>query len=267
MNISFIILTWNSEGYIGKCLTSLFADLYESRFSLEIFVVDNGSKDSTIPIIKSFETKYPDHIIPIYLKSNRGTTYPRNLALKRAKGDYIIIIDSDVEILKGTIEKLINTHKNDEQVGLVVPKLTYPNGKLQKSTDNFPTIFTKFFRYFFLKKMEDNLTDNPGLREVDYAISAVWALKREVLARVGLLDENIFYAPEDVDYCLRIWRAGYKILYNPEVVVIHDAQEISRKIKINKATLSHIKGLFYYFRKHKYLFTRPTRSLNLRKKS
>ncbi len=257
MNISFVILTWNSEKYISKCLASLFADLHKSRFSYEIFIVDNGSKDSTISIIKSFEAEYPDHIIPIYLKNNRGTTYPRNLALKRAKGDYIIIMDSDVEVLKGTIEKLINVHKNDEQVGLVVPKLIYPNGKLQKSTDNFPTIYTKLFRYFFLKRIEDNLTDNPGLREVDYAISAVWVLKREILAMVGLLDENIFYAPEDVDYCLRLWLTGYKILYNPEVVVIHDAQEISRKIKINKATLSHIKGLFYYFRKHKCFIKRP----------
>jgi GT2 family glycosyltransferase len=85
-------------------------------------------------------------------------------------------------------------------------------------------------------------------------------LKKEVLKNVGLLDENIFYAPEDVDYCLRIWLAGYKVVYNSEVSAIHHAQEISRGLKINRATINHIKGLAYYFKKHKYILKCPIRS-------
>jgi len=259
MNISFVLLTWNSERYIEKCLDSVFADVSNSRFSFEIFITDNGSKDKTVEILNSFRKKYPDRINLIFLKKNMGTTYSRNLALKKAKGDFIIIMDSDVEVFPGTVEKLINTLGKNGKAGLTCPKLLYPKGTLQKSTDNFPTIFTKIFRYFFLKKIEkrDNRNLRLELREVDYAISAMWVLKREVLEKVGLLDENIFYAPEDVDYCMRIWKAGYRILYNPDVSCIHHTQEISRGLKINRSTIAHVRGLFYYFRKHNCLFKRP----------
>ncbi|MBU4259939.1 MAG: glycosyltransferase [Proteobacteria bacterium] len=87
MNISFILLTWDSENYINKCLASIFTDLPNSNYTYEIFLIDNGSKDNTVPIIKSFKNKYPDHIIPIYLEKNYGTTYSRNLALKKQKAE------------------------------------------------------------------------------------------------------------------------------------------------------------------------------------
>jgi GT2 family glycosyltransferase len=94
--------------------------------------------------------------------------------------------------------------------------------------------------------------------EVDYAISAMWIFKRELLNRVGFLDEKIFYAPEDVDYCLRIWKCGWKVVFDPAVTCIHHTQEISRK-RIGRATFQHILGLLYYFKKHQCFFVRPER--------
>jgi len=260
MDISFVLLTWNSEKYIEKCLDSLFAGLCNENFSYEIFIADNGSKDTTVSMIQSYQNQHKDRIRPIFLEKNTGTTYPRNLALKQARGRYIVIMDSDVEIHQGTITGLIKNLEMNEHIGLAAPKLFYPNGNLQKSTDNFPTVFTKIFRYFFLKfmeKHENKTVQRKELCEVDYAISAVWVMKREVLETVGLLDENIFYSPEDVDYSLRLRKAGYKIVYNPMVSAIHHTQEISRGFKINRATFSHIKGLFYYFKKHRYFFRKP----------
>jgi len=201
-----------------------------------------------------------EQIIPIYLNENKGTTYSRNIALKKARGKYISVIDSDVKIAKGTIGELIRTLEENEKAGIVAPKLAYPNGNLQKSTDVLPTIFSKLYRYFFLKHIEEaeNSQNQPnGLCEVEYAISAMWMLRRELLSKIGLFDEKIFYAPEDVDYCLRVWLSGYKVLYNPRVAVVHHTQEISRQFKLNRMTMHHIKGLLYYFRKHKYIFKRP----------
>lgn len=265
MDVSFVILTWNSERYIVKCLHSLLVALRDKPYRYEIFIIDNGSNDGTVSILNSFQTTSPEQFFPIYLEKNTGTTYSRNLALKQAKGQYICILDSDVEVSSETLAELSRTLEQHPQIGMVAPKLLYPNGKLQKSTDDFPTILTKARRYIFLKAMEARehalaveTAQSPAmLREVDYAISAMWLLKREVLDKVGLLDENIFYAPEDVDYCLRIWQAGYTIVYNPNVACIHHTQEISRGLKLNKALLSHIYGLAYYFWKHHYLFRRP----------
>ena len=72
---------------------------------------------------------------------------------------------------------------------------------------------------------------------------------------VGNVDEKIFYSPEDVDYCMRVWKAGYQIVYAPSAVVVHDAQELSRSRIPNKFTFSHGLGLLYYFKKHQYWFS------------
>jgi GT2 family glycosyltransferase len=265
MDIACVILTWNSEHYIAKCLSALIADLEQHRLAYEIFVVDNGSHDQTASILKALQAQYPDRIVPIYLERNTGTTYSRNLALKQAQGRYLCVLDCDVEVSPEAIAQLIHALEQDRHIGLAAPKLVYPNGNLQKSTDVFPTIMTKVVRYFFLKLIEkhdherakDLAQQQSDLSEVDYAISAMWVFKREVLERVGFLDEKIFYAPEDVDYCLRIWKAGYTIVYDPAVVCVHHTQEISRGVCINRATMQHILGLCYYFRKHRYLFVRP----------
>ncbi len=260
-DISFILLTWNSEKYIENCLNSITKAFIASKFSYEIFIVDNGSTDNTVQSLKSFKNKYPEIIKLICLHQNKGTTYPRNLALKKSKGNYICIMDSDVEIISGVIEKLIKNLDHETDIGLSVPKIIYPDGKLQKSTDVFPTITRKFYRYLFLKKIEsaeDSMVTQISVTEVDYAISAIWIFKRKIIRDVGLLDEKIFYAPEDVDYCIRIWKAGYKIVYDNSITVIHHTQEISRGFKLNKAFINHVKGLGYYFIKHRYLFRAPS---------
>ncbi len=262
IDISFVLLTWNSERYIEKCIDSILIALKGSPFLFEIFIVDNGSRDTTIDRLNQLHEKHVEIIKVILLEKNTGTTFSRNLALKKAAGDYICIMDSDVEILPGSIDKLIGNLKEDSHIGLSVPKIIYPSGQLQKSTDRFPTIIRKFYRYLFLKKIESveasNEETSGTLREVDYAISAIWLLRRTLLTDIGFLDENIFYAPEDVDYCLRIWKAGFKIIYDDAIHVIHHTQEISRGFRMNKAFFSHIKGLLYYFFKHRYIFNPPS---------
>ncbi len=265
MDISFVILTWNSDKFIQKCLETLIASIQTTKLKIEVFIVDNGSNDNSVNLINELQRNSPNIIKPIFLEKNTGTTFSRNLAFKKAKGKYVCCLDSDMEISSKVISTLIETLEQNKQAGLVVPKLLYPSGQLQKSTDAFPTIFNKVYRYFFLKLIESNEhkkeEDTPQQLnkplEVHYAISAMWLFRRELLDKIGFLDEKIFYAPEDVDYCLRIWKSGYKILYVPYVSCIHHCQEISRGFKFNQATISHIKGLFYYFIKHRYFFISP----------
>jgi GT2 family glycosyltransferase len=262
MDISCVILSWNSERYLDHCLEALVVDLERHGFAYEVFVVDNGSKDRSVSILASLQARYPDTILPLYLDRNTGTTYSRNLALRRAQGRYICIIDSDVEVSQGAIAQLIHTLERDEKIGLVAPKLVYPNGCLQKSVDQFPNVFAKILRYFFLKSMErreqGRMFQQTNISEVDYAISAMWVFRRKIFEQVGFLDDNIFYSPEDVDYCLRIWKAGFNVVYNPTVTCVHQTQEISRRV-IGRATIQHIIGLCYYFKKHRYIFLRPKR--------
>lgn len=258
--ISFVILTWNSQDYIDRCIRSILSDIRGTGFRAEIFIVDNGSTDDTKNRITALQRTHSNIIFPIWLDKNYGTTVSRNMALKRATGDYIAILDSDVEILPGLLDSLILTLTQDRSIGLVTPKLIYPSGQLQKSTDQFPTVLRKIVRYLFLRRMEQKealIPEGNKPRSVDYGISAVWLFKKKLLSEVGFLDEKIFYAPEDVDYCLRIWKAGQQVVYAPRAVAIHHTQEISRGFRLNTATFHHLMGLGYLFAKHRFFLKKP----------
>ena len=257
MKISAVILSFNSIRYLDKCIRNLVDSLAD--FEKEIFIVDNGSIDGSAEKIKELENKFDD-IKGIYFKHNTGTTYSRNSALKKATGDFILVLDSDAYVNQEAINRLTAYLSSNPGCGIAAPKLTYPNGKYQKSTDQFPTLISKFKRFFFLRKIEENeAVREIREKDVETVISAFWLFRKDVLDKVGLLDEKIFYSPEDIDYCIRIWKAGYTIRYLPDVSIVHDAQEISRTrgLKINKFTFSHAKGIFYLLLKHRYFFSKP----------
>ena len=258
MDYSVVILTFNSERYIHKCLVSLIESFKDLSATYEIFVIDNGSQDKSKSITREVKETYAANIKLIEFDHNTGTTFSRNQGLSKSTGKNIIVMDSDAYANPQAIQVLTDYLDSNPQCGLVVPKLIYPDGRFQLSTDVFPTFIRKLQRFLFLKKMEQN-TIQPAShnQSVDYAISAFWLFPKKVLDTVGLLDEKIFYSPEDVDYCIRVWKKNYSIDYVPGVSIVHDAQEISRSkgFKINKFTLSHIKGLFYLFIKHRYFFS------------
>jgi GT2 family glycosyltransferase len=257
VDISVVILSFNSEKHIGKCLSSLFEATEKAKLQAEVFVVENGSVDNSMGCIKGFQSQYGDSLHVIDLKENTGTTYSRNQALKQATGKYILVLDSDAYVNDKALMRLISYLDGNQSVGLAVPKVTYASGNFQLSCDKFPTLWGKAKRFLFLKKIEQKPSDLSNVQvptAVDYAISACWMLPKHVVDKVGLLDEKIFYSPEDVDYCIRVWKSGYKIHYLPDVSIIHDAQELSRGFKLNRFHFSHLKGIFYLMKKHGYFW-------------
>jgi len=262
--ISAIILTWNSEKYIEKCIDSLILDLVYTEKKYEIFIVDNGSTDKTLSILEMLYKKY-DNLVVIKLEKNLGTTISRNIGMEKSKGKYIFILDSDTEIKRGTINILIDTIDKRSKVGIVAPRIFYPDGSIQHSCKKFPILHMKIFKYFPFKlakniaekdEIYEDIYDKKfkKLKESDYCISAAWMMCREAVGDVGLFDEKIFYSPEDVDYCVRMWLKGWKVLYQPSADIIHFAQRISyTNLRIAYQLLI---GLLYYFRKYNYWFSR-----------
>lgn len=249
--ISCVILTWNSDKHISTCIEGLVKDLKKASMTFEIIVVDNGSTDKSPEILSNLQKTIPQLNI-ITLPENRGTTYSRNIGLRAAKGEYILILDSDIIFQEeNTISRLITFIENQNDCGIVGPYLSYKNGKYQKSFDKYPTIIAKLKRIFALRNMEDKESQeiahltNPI--PVEYLISAFWIFKSKHIDKAGYLDEKIFYAPEDAEYCLRVTKnCDTKNYFVPEVKVIHNAQEITRKRLFSKMVLSHIKGLIYF---------------------
>lgn len=251
-SVGFVILTWNSEKYIANCLDSI---LKIEKYDIFISIFDNGSKDRTKNILEKYHF---DNIFFLEYGKNLGTTISRNEALKKLpKTDYIVILDSDTIIndLNG-FDKIINILDNDKEIGIVGPKLVNAEGELQYSGRNIPSIKEKILKVFFDKSKKTSELEHVDYNEKDdlfcvgYLMSAAWFMRRDFFEKNGFLDEKIFYAPEDVEYCVRAWCNGYKVCYYKKFTVIHFWQRISKKKFFSKHNFEHIKGLMYFF--HKY---------------
>ncbi len=257
MFISVVILSYNSANTLPRCLDDLRDALDEFDRDYEVFVVDNGSQDKSREIIARQQDQFGSRLKPVLFDENTGTTFSRNAALKKATGDYILVLDSDAYVNHAALHLLAKYLDEHPRTGIAVPRLYYGSGRFQLSTDVFPTLVRKLRRFLFLRKMElaeRNLSEISAPVDVDYAISACWLIRRDAFAATGLLDEKIFYSPEDVDYCLRTWEAGFRITYVPEAEVIHDAQELSRGFRLTRFHFSHFWGIIYLQRKHRYYF-------------
>lgn len=255
--VSFVVLTWNSEKYIAKCIDSI--STLSREVNIELIVIDNGSKDNSLHLLLQVKRTKKFSVTIVPLSKNIGTTKSRNIGLRKATGEFIIIMDSDVEFrADGFTEMLIYMEQHPE-IGILAPNIIYPSGLSQHSCKRFPTFPAKLFKLMkvftqFAFVDQDFYEDFPfdNCREVDTAISAFWLLRRNLIDLTGYLDENIFYAPEDVDFCIRVWLIGKKVVFYPHFEIIHYAQQISHKMPFNKISRSHLKGLIYYFRKYHY---------------
>ena len=266
--IGFVILTWNSENCISSCLSSIFS-LDPARLSGKVIVVDNGSTDQTVErIYKAVDDCGKQSGFTCELRKldkNYGTTISRNIGLKSLMAeniDYICVLDSDTVVNSDAILTLTHVLDADPSVGIVGPRMLDKNRVYQHSGRSLPTLTEKALKVLPSKglhemgtRMEVSIPDEgTGCVPVGYLLSACWMMRKELPAEIGPLDERIFYAPEDVDYCIRCQKAGYSVQYCYDAEIIHEWQRLSRKKLFSKHNYEHIKGLAYLFWKHRYAF-------------
>jgi len=257
VNVSFVILTWNSHRFLDKCFKSIIELCDEERLTYEIIVIDNGSTDHSEEVFSYYLKKYPDNFFVELLGRNTGTTFSRNIGLRKSKGEVICILDSDTELREGRLANIFDYLADHPDCGLIAPKLVMRDGCIQNSVKKFPTFLDKLIKIpravLGLKTPNKDFYKNfpfQQLTEVDSAISACWFFHRRVLDNVGYLDDKIFYSPEDLDYCVRVRKSNLKSIYWPDFIVFHDTQQISHRKPFSKVSRSHFWGLVYYFRKH-----------------
>ena len=259
MKIAWIILTWNSEKYIEKCVDSI---LNLSEIQNQIIIADNGSRDGTTRLLRE---KYNNAVCLIEFSKNRGTTVPRNVAIRKADTDidYICILDSDTEVNIQAVTYLTDVLKKEPNAYMAGPKLITQRGEVQPSARNFPTITSKVFKACPIKRIEKIGCQMERCKNEKDAVyfkagvimSACWMIKPIAFKELGLLDEYYFYSPEDTEFCLRIHMHGKDVLYCPEVAIIHDWQRLSKKRIVSKFNYESLKGHIHMFRQYHYCFS------------
>lgn len=254
MNLSIVILTCNQAALTLRCLDSLSAYM-EGHADAEVVLVDNGSADGTLARVADRHYRWSERLVTRYLETNRGVAAGRNVGLHAARGRVLMILDNDTVVTAGAVEALVGYVLSHTEAGVVAPRLVSPQGVVQGSAKPFPGLMVKIRNVLSHSSPEmPEMPDGLSAIEPYYVIGACQVFRREVLDRVGPLDEKIFYGPEDADFCARVRGEGYKIIYLPSITIVHDWQRATTRRVLSPLGRRHIRALLYFYVKHRRVF-------------
>jgi GT2 family glycosyltransferase len=253
MDLSIIIVNYKTLELTANCLDSI----YESNMGdleYEVIVVDNASQDGSIEAIAA---AYPQAVI-INNEENLGFAKANNQAIRRSTADYILLLNSDTIVEYTTVRDSVAFMKNHRHVGALGCKVLLENGILDAACKrSFPTPANGVYHALGLDRRfpenqrfgEYDLTyvDENKICSVDCIMGAYMLVSREVIEKVGLLDEDYFMYGEDVDWCYRIKQAGFQIIYYPKVRIYHykKASGIGKRNPKTVEAFYDAMGIFY----------------------
>ncbi|MBI5613807.1 glycosyltransferase family 2 protein [Candidatus Gottesmanbacteria bacterium] len=245
MDLSIIIPNFNTKNLLTKCLTSIETSLSAALIRYEIIVIDNGSKDGSIALIKR---SFP-HVVLIQNKTNVGYGKSNNVGIKRAKGECVLLLNSDIEVLDSAIKTLYSSIQTSKDIFLG-GRLLNPDYSPQSSCGpmyTLPVVFTMLF----LKGDVLGITRGSPSRisKVDWISGACLMGRKTDFIQIGLFDEKIFMYMDEIDFLYRAKQKGYTIVYNPDARFIHvgAASSGTKKTPI----LNIYTGLLYFYSKHR----------------
>jgi N-acetylglucosaminyl-diphospho-decaprenol L-rhamnosyltransferase len=232
-NISLIIVNYNTNQLLLGYLNTFVEDVGE--IPLEIWVVDNASTDESLDKIKSY---FPDvHLITN--DTNQGYAKANNQILAQANGEIFILLNPDTIVRPGALNEFLRTFESDGDIGVIGPQVLNPNGSIQPSCGKFASVWTEFLFQSFLFKIVPSpfplgrevhwlqQGQYKNKHEVDWVTGACLAIRKEVIDKIGLLDEAFFMYGEDMDWCWRVKKVGYKVCYQPAAKIVHYSRQAS----------------------------------------
>lgn len=258
VDLSIIIVNWNSKEYLRKCIASILAETHGIEF--EIVVIDNASFDGCDQMLR--ET-YPQ-VRYIQSDKNLGFAKANNAAFKVSVGRNILFLNPDTEFEGASVETLFNLLCSFPSAGAVGPKLLNSDKSVQTSCiQSFPTISNQILdsnalRTLFprarLWGMKPLFTGNSVHTEVDVVSGACLMIKRSVFKGIGMFSPDFFMYSEDIDICFKVREAGWKTYYVPTAAVVHHGGGSSSRNSVNTfSSVMMLESRWRFFRK-----TRPS---------
>ena len=284
MELSVIIVNWNTKELLETCLESIYkftknerslADARDDRgrarddgereqddegvkgINFEVIVVDNRSSDGSQAMVKK---KFPQ-VKLILNEANLGFTKANNQGIKIAKGDYVLLLNSDAYLIENSFRKLLDRVRSiGENFGALGPLLLNEDQSIQQSAGFFPNLPQVFLWMSFIDDLPGGQLLKPYHvdhdrfyrqdQEVDWVTAAAIFVPKNVIQKVGALDEKIFMYGEEVEWCYRIKKAGYKIYFSPVTQIVHIGRGSSQRIP-TAAFVGEYKAVLYFYGKYK----------------
>lgn len=249
IDLSIIIVNWNTKNYLLRCLESVFRS--GKKKSWEVIVVDNGSQDGSA---KEVKRSFPN-IRLIANEENRGFAKATNQGIKHSSGRYLLLLNPDTEVRENSIERLVAFMDTHPDIGINGVQLLNRDGSRQNSIANFPSLATELLnksllRWVFPKKFPGKERVYPGPIEVDSVIGACMLTRREAIERVGILDEDYFLFFEETDWCYRMKRAGWRVFHVPQSEIVH-FQGRGAETRKREAKVEYYRSRYHFFRKNR----------------
>jgi len=252
MDLSIIIVNWNSWAYLHKCIMSIVENADELKY--EIIVVDNCSPDNSA---KNISDSFPD-IILIKNDNNVGFPAANNQAFNIARGQYFLMLNPDTLIKKNTLQRSLHVLKSDQSIGCIGVKTIRGNGEILPScARSYPTMWSKLLQIFyidkifkkwkFLKSSNIGHWDYNNSRDVDLLHGGYMMFPESIYSKIGGLDEKIPMFYEDLEYCCRIKKSGFRIYYLADVEIVHFVGMSSSKAEQKWITSLQYEADYLYF--------------------
>lgn len=254
MDLSVVIVNWNTRELLRACLASLRAALALSELSAELIVVDNASSDGSAAMVAA---EFPEARL-FANDANLNYAGGNNQGIAAASGEFILLLNPDTEVPPGAPDALVRLLRELPEAGAAAPALVFPDGRVQDSVRGFPSLRALIGEFTGLARLLPHTSwgsyrhqalpsDRPSL--VDQPMASAFLVRRLALDQVGTFDEQFALFFNDVDLCFRLKLAGWVILYDPRVRVVHVGGASTRQVRPEAIRRSH-EGLRRFYAKH-----------------
>jgi N-acetylglucosaminyl-diphospho-decaprenol L-rhamnosyltransferase len=216
--VAAVVVTYDALPWIEPCL--------ESLRGVETVVVDNGSSDGTVAFVRE---RFPD--VRVIESANRGLGAGWNVGLRETSSTYALLLNADAWLVEGALDRLLDFADTRPRAAVVGPRLSNPDGTLQRSVRGFPTLWRLATEYFFLRKLAPGTAalnafygggfDHDEVRDVEVVMGACMLLRREAVEKVGYCDEDYFLFSEETDWCFRFREAAWEVVFFPGAECVH----------------------------------------------
>lgn len=262
-SLSIIIVNYNTFKLTRDTINSCISE--PTRYTYEIFLVDNKSTDDSLFQLKEYFKKEISRgtIKVIENEENKGFANANNLAIEKSQGDFVLLLNSDTLVEQNTIDKCMDymTRAVNADVGALGCKVSLADGSLDKACKrSFPNPANSFYKLFNINtgssKADYNLTglDDNGIYEIDCLTGAFMLVRKTTIDDIGLLDDTFFMYGEDIDWCYRIKKAGWKIIYFGEAGIVHykgaSSEDKKTKRRNPKLVYEFYRAMYVFYRKH-----------------
>jgi len=252
MDLSIIIVTWNTKDLLQKCLDSIYKTIHDITF--EVIVIDNASEDDTVVMLRG---NFP-HITLLKNSQNLGFGAANNQGLQIMRGRYALLLNSDTVLTIHAVEELFAFMETHPESAMACGQLLNSDGSKQNSIASFPSLLTlmtnmPLLEYLFPKRYPSKRYNYEKPIEVDSGIGACLLVRKKAIDEVGMFDERYFFFFEETDWAYRMKKAGWKIFHIPTAFIYHfQGQSIGRNVR---SRIEFYRSRYLFFRKwHRHAY-------------